>query len=64
MSSSSQKQVVDWGIRQSKIPESWKVTKGEGIKILVIDSGHPFHSDMSNNSKIGENFVDDEPLKI
>lgn len=53
-------QLVDWGLKQSKIPETWKVTQGEGIRILVIDSGHPVHFDLEENTEIGENFILDE----
>ena len=53
-------QIVDWGVVQSKIPETWKITKGEGIKIVVIDTGHPVHSDIAENAVIGENFVNGE----
>lgn len=63
LSSSSTKQLIDWGVRQSKIPETWKETKGEGIKILVIDTGHPFHQDIGDNSKIGQNFILDEVME-
>ena len=63
LSSSDTKQIVDWGIKQSKIPETWKETKGEGIKILVIDTGHPFHEDTDGNTKIGENFIANEAVE-
>jgi len=54
-------QIVDWGLVQNKIPETWKITKGEGIKVMVIDTGHPVHSDIGDNVIIGDNFVEDEP---
>lgn len=53
-------QIIDWGIRQNKIPDTWKNSQGEGVRVLVIDTGHPFHNDISDNSIIGENFVNDE----
>jgi subtilisin family serine protease len=56
-------QIIDWGIRQNKIPETWKSSKGEGIKIAVIDTGHVFHEDIGDNSIIGENFIDNEPME-
>ena len=53
-------QLVDWGLRQSKIPETWKISQGEGVRILVIDTGHPVHYDLEENIEIGENFILDE----
>lgn len=50
-------QLVDWGLKQSKIPETWKVSQGEGVRILVIDTGHPVHYDLEENIEIGENFI-------
>jgi subtilisin family serine protease len=57
----SKNQIIDWGVKQSKIPETWKITKGEGVKIIVIDTGHPVHEDIGDNAKIGENFILNEP---
>jgi subtilisin len=32
-------QVQDWGIGAGKIPEAWLLTKGEGVKVAVLDTG-------------------------
>ena len=37
--------------------------KGEGIKILVIDTSHPFHQDTDGNTEIGENFIANEAIE-
>jgi len=57
---SAMSQLIDWGLKQSKIPETWKVSEGEGVRVLVIDTGHPVHSDLDANTEIGENFILDE----
>ena len=49
-------QQVDWGLKQLKIPEIWKTTQGEGVTVLVIDTGHPVHFDLSKNCIEGKNF--------
>jgi len=47
----SQKQ--GWGIRQNKIPSTWKITQGEGETVMVIDTGWSDHSDLGDNSLKG-----------
>tara|TARA_A200000159_G_C7319511_1_gene338209 strand:- start:617 stop:1774 length:1158 start_codon:yes stop_codon:yes gene_type:complete len=56
-------QVVDWGLRQSNVPETWKVTRGEGISVLVIDTGYPEHKDIGDNATRGKNFISGEPIE-
>lgn len=56
-------QVIDWGLRQSNVPETWKVTKGEGISVLVIDTGFPDHKDIGDNATRGKNFITGEPIE-
>ena len=41
VSTLSQKQ--GWGIQQTKIPNTWKVTQGEGETVMVIDTGWSNH---------------------
>lgn len=41
-------EVMQWGIRQLKVPEIWKVTEGEGITVMVIDTGYPNHKDLED----------------
>lgn len=39
-------QVHGWGITQLNIPETWKITRGEDITVMVIDTGYTNHSDL------------------
>lgn len=55
-------QSMDWSLKYSNIPETWKTTKGEGITIAVIDSGMPDHPDIGDNAVEGKNFVSDEDI--
>ena len=59
---SSLSQVIDWGLRQLNVPETWSITQGEGITVMVIDTGHPDHPDVSDNVSEGANFIDGEPI--
>jgi subtilisin family serine protease len=34
-------QTTDWGLLNLKVPDTWKITKGEGITVLIIDTGCP-----------------------
>lgn len=38
-------QTVDWGLSKANIQEFHKITKGSGIKVAVLDTGKPIHSD-------------------
>jgi subtilisin family serine protease len=39
-------QVHGWGIKQLNVPTTWSITKGEGIIVMVIDTGYCNHSDL------------------
>lgn len=39
-------QVHGWGITQLNIPETWKITRGEDITVMVIDTGYTNHNDL------------------
>lgn len=41
------------------IPEKWRETKGEGVKIAILDTGVPNHRDLAGKIKAYENFTDD-----
>lgn len=56
-------QVVDWGLHQANVPATWKTTQGEGITILVIDTGFPTHDDIGDNAIKGKNFIPNEPFE-
>lgn len=34
-------QSANWGIELLRVPETWKITRGEGVTVLVIDTGCP-----------------------
>lgn len=56
-------QVVDWGLKQLNVPETWQITRGEGVTVMVIDTGHPEHADLSDNIIPGKNFVPGEDIE-
>ena len=60
LSTLSQKQ--GWGIKQHNIPKTWTITQGEGMKAVVIDTGHPQHDDIGDNAIKGKNFIKDEEI--
>lgn len=54
-----------WQITAFNLPEAWKLTKGEGVKIGILDTGCQLdHSDLKNNLLPGKNFINPkkEPL--
>ncbi|MDA1976944.1 S8 family peptidase [Bacillus paranthracis] len=51
-------QTIDWGVNVVQAPEMWSVTKGEGIKVAVLDTGiDATHPDLAANYKKGMNFT-------
>ena len=56
-------QVIDWGLKQLNVPATWSITRGEGITAMVIDTGHPVHSDIGDNAIEGKNCIPGEPLE-
>jgi subtilisin len=55
-------QVIDWGLNQFNVPETWKVTQGEGITAMIIDTGHPAHPDLGDNVIKGKTFIRSETI--
>ena len=56
-------QLLDWGLLQNKIPEAWKISKGEGINVMVIDTGKPKHEDIKEGLPgMDKNFVKNEDV--
>ena len=52
-------QIYGWEIKSFDIQNQWKFSRGEGVKIAVIDTGCDLdHSDLKNNIIQGKNFVD------
>ncbi len=39
-------QTVDWGLKKANIQDFHAITKGSGIKVAVLDTGKPIHSDL------------------
>ena len=56
-------QRIDWGLKQLNVPATWSVTKGKGITVMVIDTGHPVHPDIGDNAIPGKNFIANEPIE-
>jgi subtilisin len=40
--------VVDWGLKAIGVEAAWRETRGEGIRVAVLDSGWPDHPDLPN----------------
>ena len=52
-------QFYGWEINKFDIPSLWKKTKGEGVKVAVIDTGCDLtHHDLKDNMLEGKNFVE------
>ena len=48
-------EIVDWGLDSNAIPDLWKKTKGNGVKVAIIDTGQPDHPDLPEPYAV-ENF--------
>jgi len=55
-------QSIDWSLKYQNIPNTWKVTQGEGVTIAVIDTGMPDHVDIGDNAIEGKNFIAGEDI--
>ena len=52
-------QFYGWEINKFDIPSLWRKTKGEGVKVAVIDTGCDLnHHDLKDNMLEGKNFVE------
>jgi major intracellular serine protease len=57
------KQKAGWGITAFDLPNAWKKTRGEGVKIAVLDTGCDLdHPDLKKNILPGMNFVDSKKM--
>jgi major intracellular serine protease len=53
------KQKAGWGITAFDLPKAWEKTKGQGVKIAVLDTGCDLdHPDLVGNLIDGINFID------
>jgi len=51
-------QETPWGIERVKAPAAWKTTRGQGVKVAVIDTGiDRTHPDLAANIKGGWNAI-------
>lgn len=47
-----------WSIRQLQVPELWRQSKGQGIRVAVLDTGIDFkHRDLSNATVAARDFT-------
>lgn len=50
--------MIDWGIKLVGIPQFWKKTKGEGIRVGILDSGiTPTHPSLINTIEDAKDFT-------
>jgi subtilisin len=58
----SLQQTIDWGVNVIQAPILWGVTKGQGIKVAVLDTGiDKSHPDLVANIRGGINFTTADP---
>lgn len=51
-------QVIDWGVNLVQAPQVWSETRGEEVKVLILDSGLDYrHPDIAKNFRAGRNFT-------
>lgn len=50
-------QRTGWGLNLFQVPDAWRGSSGEGVRILVIDSGNANHKDLKGNHIAGPSFV-------
>lgn len=52
------RQKAGWEITAFNLPDTWKVTQGDGVKVAVLDTGADLeHEDLAANLLNGKNFV-------
>lgn len=51
-------QTIPWGVSKIKAPQVWATTRGDGVKVAVIDTGIDLtHPDLAGNIKGGYNAI-------
>jgi subtilisin family serine protease len=46
MDATSMAQQTDWGLKEHSMPDLWKRSAGEGVLVIVLDTGVPKHGDL------------------
>lgn len=41
-------QLTGWGVQQLNVPNTWKISKGLGITVMVVDTGYTDHIDLED----------------
>jgi subtilisin len=56
------KQKTGWHLERLNVPKTWTTTRGENVRVLVIDTGHPRHNDLKEAliRKDSRSFLDSE----
>lgn len=57
---STMSEVIDWGLKQQHVPDTWKSTMGEGVTVYLLDTGCSDHIDLRENAICGGGFVPNE----
>jgi subtilisin family serine protease len=57
-------QIIDWNVKQLSVPNTWTITQGEDIVVLVIDTGFSDHKDLREATlrDKSKSFVAEEPI--
>lgn len=51
-------QKIDWGLSLLGVPELWKVTRGEGVRVAILDTGiSPMHPDLAPAIELAQDFT-------
>lgn len=51
-------QKIDWGVSLLGVPELWKITRGEGVRVAILDTGiAPTHPDLEPAIELAQDFT-------
>src|SRR3990167_7997765 len=51
-------QKIDWGLSLLGVPELWKITRGEGVRVAILDTGiSPLHHDLAPAIELAQDFT-------
>ncbi len=54
------KEIIDWGLQSLGIPDIWKITQGEGVKVAILDTGiATMHPDLKERVIATKDFTND-----